>query len=262
MDYPLGHEDRELKRLDRQADLLGFPGLAQIVRGKTHLLEVGCGKGSNVKVVRALNPEIKITGVDLSREALTIAQQQWGDKKTDFREMDLQKVSEGFPENSFDTLLVRLVFWSIGDLWTKSLPGLSRVMKPQGHIYIYEPNDHGLKLGPRKAAAMKLVHRWQSVMVARNKNPFVGEELEVGLMTAGFKDVKIQKLLIRSDGKDPAHYRQTAQNIWGIYSRLSRLDLDLTQEEWDLAREEFLRNPDSEDFIEEVYIVAIGSKMD
>jgi len=105
------------------------------VTGK--VLEVGIGTGANLPFYPS-NIQ-SLTGVDFSRGMLKYAREKIEENICEFPielvEADIQKMP--FPDHSFDSIVSTCVFCSVPDPLL-GLKELTRVCKPNGHIYMLE----------------------------------------------------------------------------------------------------------------------------
>lgn len=113
------------------------------------LLDAGCGEGFVTHYLAQKDASLRITGVDLSPEAVAFAQQQFGESAR-FRTGSLYKLP--FSDNSFDTVLCSEVLEHL-DNTERAVAELKRVARR--HVLITVPrepyfkwlNDLGRSLG-------------------------------------------------------------------------------------------------------------------
>src|SRR5580658_2816996 len=87
--YPLGHEAEEKRRLDRQAESLRDPLLERLAASAESCLEIGCGTGSNLGLLRSANPGLWYAGIDPAPQAIAAAKARFGgDPSSSFHVMD------------------------------------------------------------------------------------------------------------------------------------------------------------------------------
>ena len=105
------------------------------------VLDYGCGNGIH-SIFPAKRGARKVVGIDLCEPSLEIAKkrakQEGVEDKTEFLVMDCEKLE--FPDNYFDIIFDGGTFSSI-DL-SKALPGLARVLKPNGFLIGIETLGH------------------------------------------------------------------------------------------------------------------------
>lgn len=99
------------------------------------LLDFGCGKGVILQKILKINPALKITGVDVSDQALKVTRKKLPNQK-------FIKIDEGvilpFDDNTFDFITVLDVLEHVYD--TQLIyKELARILKPRGKILITVP---------------------------------------------------------------------------------------------------------------------------
>jgi len=103
------------------------------------LLDFGCGKGFLLSKIALLNPNLKLVGVDVSKTAITTI-------KNTFPSGNFLHIAENgkipFKDNAFDFIVAADVLEHIYDT-TNALSELTRVLKPNGRIFISVPY-HGM----------------------------------------------------------------------------------------------------------------------
>lgn len=108
--------------------------VAHINRRSGTVLEVGVGTGLSLRHYR---PELRITGIDFSREMLRKAQDKVGRlglaHVTELRQMDARALE--FPDDHFDTIAAMHVL-SVVPEPEKVMAEISRVCKPGGEVVI------------------------------------------------------------------------------------------------------------------------------
>jgi ubiquinone/menaquinone biosynthesis C-methylase UbiE len=111
------------------------------------VLDVGCGPGQLAVRLGRIAPSLDITGVDISPDMIERAQKratQLGlTDRVRFQEGDSQSLP--FPDDHFDTVVSTLSIhhWDDPEL---GLREIRRVVKPGGHVFIYDMADSILKL--------------------------------------------------------------------------------------------------------------------
>ncbi|MFK8253841.1 class I SAM-dependent methyltransferase [Ancylobacter terrae] len=118
--YVLGHSDRELARLERQAaffaemtrDILLRAGLRPGMR----VLDVGCGVGDVTAIAADIvGHDGEVVGIDISREALGVAEARMrasGRRQAQFRETPLEAF-DGI--DGFDAVIGRFILLHMAD---------------------------------------------------------------------------------------------------------------------------------------------------
>lgn len=246
------------ERLNLQALEYFDDSLIELAQKSTRCLEIGCGVGSNLPVLRHLNANIDYVGIDISdyaiQQAISAHQQ---DAKTSFKVMNCQ--SAEFPDRSFDLIISKLVLWSVGPGWQQIPKAISRLLKPGGTLYCFEPDDSMLIFHPKKPAIENLIKLWQKTVTAHGRNPFIGRQLYSALIGAGFENVQTKIFHKTSTGNYPASYRKHAANLKKIFMSRgpSYLGLEENDPLWINAEKEFAKI-NAADFLVETHVIAYG----
>lgn len=113
-----------------------FPEMRQWAcsRATGDVLEVGVGTGRNL---RHYPPDVRLTGVDLSPETLSIARRRAAalGREVDLRLGDAERLA--LPDESFDTVVSTLTMCSIPD-YRAALAQIRRVLRPGGRLVMVE----------------------------------------------------------------------------------------------------------------------------
>jgi SAM-dependent methyltransferase len=150
--YVLGHSDRELERLSRQARLIGpitreFFVDAGIVPGM-RILDVGSGSGDVAFLAADLaGDKGSVVGVDRAPAAIVAAR-----RRAEARSLSNVSFREGDPaettfEESFDAVVGRYVLLFQPDA-AHILRRLARCLQPGGVIVFHEPDWSGVRSFP------------------------------------------------------------------------------------------------------------------
>ncbi|MBN1656677.1 MAG: class I SAM-dependent methyltransferase [Deltaproteobacteria bacterium] len=169
------------------------------VSAGTSLLDVGCGMGHALGIVARRNPQLLLTGVDLSQKMVQRARREHrGVANLLFQQGDAMALP--FEPETFDLVMSTA---SIKH-WPDPIRGLSqmyRVLKPAGRILVMEADSNC-----SRAAADNFVRRWR--WINRLTLPVVTEyfirfvarqgtsdgELESMLLSAGFEQVTLERI--------------------------------------------------------------------
>jgi len=163
------------------------------------VLDVACGPGGwGLDMARA-NPSVEVVGVDLSQLMIADAgMQAWaeGIRNVTFRVMDVLASPLGFPDDTFDFILIRLIstFMKPSD-WPRLLRECRRVLRPGGSIQLLEA-EWGTtssfafeRIGTLFIRAYHLTGRNFST---EGRNIGITPRLKYLLKGAGFQDMKQQ----------------------------------------------------------------------
>jgi ubiquinone/menaquinone biosynthesis C-methylase UbiE len=97
-------------------------------------LEVGCGAGGMAKAIKFYRPDLNVSGIDISKKAITEAKQSSQGVK--FAQGDAYKLP--FKDKSFDAVLMFDLLEHLDDP-LKSLLEIRRVLKPRGVFSSFIP---------------------------------------------------------------------------------------------------------------------------
>lgn len=255
MQYPLTNDEHEMARLEKQAITLFDPSINDLVKASTRILEIGCGTGRNAAIFRAINPNIAYTGIDIDPGCVAFAQQQhpWAS----FATMDARRFD--VPVGVHDLVVIRLVLWSIGNLWHKVLTNAYRVLAPGGAIYSFEPEDGLLLYHPPRQERDHFIRQWQNHVVAAGASPFIGRLVPAAFHSAGLSDIMVKMHTSVAAGFDGDRYNEKAENLCRIFMSPSPVLEGMGQEQVARIREQFVSRS-TESLIVDSYVVTTGRK--
>ncbi len=258
--YPMKFDDAEKDRLEKQAQILAEPSLGVLLRKSERCLEIGCGIGSNLPMVRSENSNIDYFGIDINVEALETARRNHSKTlKSKFEIMDGRNIQ--FPADSFDLVISRLTLWSVGRDWGKVVEEARRVLKSGGIFYSYEPDDRFLLFFPKKDAAMNLIQKWQVRVTSDGLNPFIGIEILSKMQEVGFSaaETRLDTKVTTGDKKD--QYQACAENLRGIFTKNGPefIGMGKNSREWQVGMKQLMESNKSS-IIVEGYFVSQGVK--
>ena len=113
--------------------------------GDLSVLDLGCGAGHGSNMLS--KKYTKVTGLDISKEAVSYAKEHWDAPNITFVEGDSMNIP--FEDNTFDVVASFEVFEHLHD-WRKFLSEIKRVLKPNGLVYISTPNKTLYSPGTKK----------------------------------------------------------------------------------------------------------------
>jgi ubiquinone/menaquinone biosynthesis C-methylase UbiE len=104
------------------------------------ILEIGCGSGYGAFLLNQLNPKSYI-GLDLMEEQIKLARENYPQYK--FTVQDATDLSP-FSDASKDIIVIFGVLHHIIE-WRKTINEITRVLKPDGSLFIEEPHGRDLR---------------------------------------------------------------------------------------------------------------------
>ena len=132
-DKQAGRYDKQIGWWERR--LFGQDNRAWAAERATgDVLEVAIGTGLNIPLY---DPDLKLTGIDLSPEMLDIARKRAADldREADLREGDAHKLA--FDDASFDTVVCTFSLCNIPDPH-QAVTEMRRVLRPRGHLALVD----------------------------------------------------------------------------------------------------------------------------
>ena len=214
--YPLGHTAGELERLDLQAQLLRDPSLEELAAKATSCLEIGCGNGSNLPMLRAVNPYLKYTGIDTASGAITAAQDRFtGDNQAQFVVMDGAALD--LCGAHFDLVFTKLVLWSVGPKWKDVLAQAFELLLPGGIFHAFEPCNHLVEIYPEKPAARQWMNSWDQAAIRGGVDPFIGTKVAAALEQSGFINVDSRFNPVIAPTSERDRYEAIVSNLKNFY---------------------------------------------
>lgn len=149
------------------------------VRSPEHIIDLGCGGGSNLKALAEKYPGSKVAGIDYS----PLSVQKSTDNNKDLiaagrcsvQQGDVSVLSIGDGEYDLATAFETIYFWPGLE---KCFAEVARILKPDGTFMIVNEADG------YDAATKKYEDIIDGMKV------YTPEEIEAAMLTAGFKEVK------------------------------------------------------------------------
>lgn len=104
-----------------------------------NILDLGCGNGFQLSIIAELNPKKNFTGIDLSKNMLSIAKTTTAhNKNLSFRKMNMCELE--YPDASFDAVISTITLHHLptkNDL-RKCFLEIKRVLKPNGQLCLID----------------------------------------------------------------------------------------------------------------------------
>ena len=204
-EYLHGFDRKEQDRLVHQARFLEPFVYAGIDLEYTeNLLEVGCGVGAQTKILCRRFPGLKVTGVDLSKEQLAMAERnlksEIKSKKVRVLQQDAQKLS--LPKKDYDAAFLCWFLEHVPDP-LKVLKQVKKHLRPGAKIYCSEVFNQTLFMEPYSPAYLKYWFEFNDLQWTIKGHPFVGAQLGNLLKDAGFTDIQTEMRPFHFDSREP-----------------------------------------------------------
>lgn len=257
--YPLLFNIEEIDRLTAQSSNLSDDILPLLGKQARNCLEIGCGPGSNVPILSKYNSNINYVGVDVSETAIQHAISMYGSQNAEFQIHDGGNLP--FSKSTFDLVVIRLVLWGAANR-ELILKEAHRVLKPNGIIYCFEPDDQFLINYPPKQNFERLVCDWQKKVMAKGCDPFLGRKLHKYLTDVGFQVLSNQVKLSTYDSCNSNDYCTALTNLSRIFLSNGPSFFGFTSEsnEWLDAKHE-VESIIQGAVLTEGYFILIGKKI-
>ena len=172
--YIHGFSERERERLFEQARVLA-PGVFKDwdLDGVGSLLELGCGVGAELEIIRERWPRVRLTGIDRSAAHLAAGRRRLP-RDIDLVEGDATALP--FADGSFDRAITIWMLEHVPDPQAVLREAL-RVLKPGGTLICTEVDNATFRFEPRVEAIAAWWDRFNAFQRAAGGDPFVGPKL-------------------------------------------------------------------------------------
>jgi len=132
--------------------------------GAEHIMEIGCGTGSNLKKLQSHFPGSQITACDLSEDMLHKASKKMNHHagRLEFKNGDYLDFSDR--PNTFDIILFSYILTMVPDQFETLIEKANRELKPGGLIAIvdFDSSPSSLFTQWMKKNHVKLNHHWRA----------------------------------------------------------------------------------------------------
>jgi SAM-dependent methyltransferase len=202
--YVHGYQPREGQRLHDQAG-----ALADLLHADTdfapgaHVLELGCGVGSQTITLAARNPHAHIVSVDVSPASLAVAADRIA--RADLRNVQFVAAdlySLPFESGTFDHVFICFVLEHLADP-VGALRVAHSMLAPCGQLTVIE-GDHGSAyFHPDSSAAHAAIGCQIELQRRAGGNAMIGRQLYPLITAAGFTTVDVLPLVVYVDGARP-----------------------------------------------------------
>ncbi|MEM7038177.1 MAG: class I SAM-dependent methyltransferase [Bacteroidota bacterium] len=203
-DYIHGYSQAEQDRLLTQGRTLApFHHRKIDLAGRRRVLEIGCGVGSQLHLLREKYPEAHLTGVDIAPENIARASQFL---KADIAtgQIDLHTADAAalpFPENAFDAIVIVFVLEHIPD----PLPVIReahRVLAPGGVIYCTEVVNSQVYIHPPAPIFPPYWDEFNRLQQEYGCDTDIGMRLGTLFYKAGFRDLDLYDASVYMDARN------------------------------------------------------------
>jgi SAM-dependent methyltransferase len=235
--YVHGYSERESKRLCDQAETLDMLlHHDSVFTSGSHVLEAGCGVGSQTRIIAPKNPLCRFTSVDISSESVEKAKSTIKSLNIHNVEFQVGNIFElQFEESSFDHIFICFVLEHLSDP-LKALTILKKYLKKGGTITVIE-GDHGSTyFYPHSIEADKAIKCQVQLQAENNGNALIGREIYPLLCRAGFSECRVSPRMVYVDASKPQLVEGFIKNtftamIEGVEKEALSKSL-ITPEEW------------------------------
>ncbi len=216
--YLHGFKRKEQDRLMHQARFLEPYVYAGIdLEWRENLLEVGCGVGAQTKILTRRFPDLKITGVDLSKEQLAMAEKQLKPeiscKQVQLFQQDAQKLK--LKKTDYDAAFLCWFLEHVPDP-LKALKQVRKHMRPGAKIYCSEVFNQSLFMEPYSPAYLKYWFEFNDYQWSIKGHPFIGVQLGNLLKDAGFVDIQTEIRTFHFDSREPERRADFTEHFFQI----------------------------------------------
>lgn len=187
--YTHGHHESVLRAHRRRTakDSAGY--LLSYLRPGMSVLDVGCGPGTITVELAARVAPGRVTGVEISNEALDLARAEArarNQSNVSFATSDVHALD--FPDDTFDVVHAHQVLQHVADP-VQALRELRRVCMPGGIVAVRDADYAGFIWFPRLPALDRWLDLYDRAARANGGQPDAGRRLLAWAREAGFGDI-------------------------------------------------------------------------
>ncbi|OUR98594.1 SAM-dependent methyltransferase [Halobacteriovorax marinus] len=212
-DFPYlhGFSNTEQERLSKQAKFAEHTVYKNInFSEQRNILEVGSGVGAQTEILLRRFPDLKVTGIDRSKEQLATAKKFLESKneltgRFEFKSMDATKMK--FDGENFDGAFLCWVLEHIPRP-ERVLSEVRRVLRPGSPVYITEVLNSSFLLDPYSPNVWKYWMAFNDYQYDMKGDPFIGAKLGNLLLQQGFKDIQVETVTWHLDNRRPKQRKE------------------------------------------------------
>lgn len=212
-DFPYlhGFSPVEQDRLRRQAKFAEHT-VYQNINFSTHknILEVGCGVGAQSEILLRRFPNIKLTGIDLSKKQLAAARETlkscpYAEGRYELHEMNAENMT--LKAGEYDGAFLCFVLEHVPDP-RRVLSEVRRMLSPGGVVYITEVLNSTFFLDPYSPNVWKYWMAFNDYQYDKKGDPFMGAKLGNLLMQIGFREIETEVKTWFFDNRKPQQRKE------------------------------------------------------
>jgi SAM-dependent methyltransferase len=199
-----GNAARKTIPLADQADTLhGILHGDTVYPAGSHVLDAGCGAGTQTLALARNNPGVHFTAIDISQPAIDAAVAQAKREKLKNVTFQLADIfSLPYKAETFDHVFVCFVLEHVKQP-VEALLRLKKVLKKEGTLSVIE-GDHGsIIFYPESRAALQAIQCLIHVQARLGGNSFIGRQLYPLLRNSGFKEPAVSPRTVYVDASRP-----------------------------------------------------------
>lgn len=205
-DYLHGFTKKEQDRLLHQARFLEPYVYAGIdLEFNKRLLEVGCGVGAQTEILLRRFPDLKIDGVDFSKEQLAVAHKILEKPMAQGRVRLFQDDAQKLKMKDAGKYDAAFLCWFLEHVPNPldALIATRKQLKSGSKIYCSEVFNQALFMEPYSPAYLKYWFEFNDYQWSIKGHPFIGAQLGNLLKDAGFVDIHTEVRPFHFDSREP-----------------------------------------------------------
>lgn len=190
--YQFGHHPAVTKIHAQRTAAKCAPYLLPHIKSNHKVLDVGCGPGSITLDFASLVPEGSVLGIDLSLDAISLAQSAATERNVqncEFKIGDVMKLD--FGDGEFDIVHCHQCILHLPDP-IKALKEMNRVCKSGGMVAVGEADLGNMIVYPEDPGLLSGLKLLKDLIRGGGSEPLAGRRLKAWALEAGFVREKIE----------------------------------------------------------------------